>query len=46
MKKIMSMALVALFVVAVSGCCSMKGKKCCAKSGTCPMQPAAEKADM
>jgi len=40
MKKMMSIAAVALFVVAISGCCCIKGKHCgsgCAKP--CCAQP-------
>ena len=46
MKKAMNMVMVGLFVMAISGCCCMKDKKCCGAKGECADKPAAEKAEM
>jgi len=40
MKKILSLAAVALFLVAMTGCCCMKGKQCDSKEGVSPMPEA------
>jgi len=45
MKMIMSLTAIALFAVATTGCCCMKGKTCGSKDAASPMPEASQLAE-
>jgi len=45
MKRMMSITAIALFVVAITGCCCMKSKSCGNKDAAIPMPEASQPAE-